>query len=132
MMAKRWTRLLALAGITAATVALPNSTAFLSWVNPQAYTDGMTMDAGDIKQTTIRCSGVIVDGARQACAIAPRVVPGVTQSTAIDFTFTNAKGGQVCFQAQTEANNGAVSDWSAEACKTIAGKKPMPPVLTIR
>lgn len=132
MTAKRWTRGLGLLGLTTATLAMANSTAFVSWINPQAYTDGTTMDAGEIKQTTIRCSGVIIDGQRQACAIAPRIVPGATQSTAIDFTFTNAKGGSVCFQAQTEANNGAVSDWSAEACKVVAGKKPMPPVLTVR
>lgn len=132
MMAKRWTRLLALAGIAAATVALPNSTAFLSWLNPQAYTDGSALDGDELKQVTIRCSGVVIGGTRQTCAIPPRIVPGGTQSTAIDFTFSQAAGGQVCFQAQAETANGAVSDWSAEACKTIAGKKPMPPVLTIR
>ena len=113
-------------------VVYASQTAFLSWLNPQAYTDGTAMDASEIKQTTIRCSAVIVDGTRQACAIAPRVVPGATFSTAIDFTFANSKGGSVCFQAQTETNNGAVSDWSAEACKTVTGKKPMPPVLNVK
>lgn len=132
MMVNRWTRLLALTGLWAATVAVPNSTAFLSWVNPQAYTDGSALDGDELKQVTIRCSGVVVNGRRQSCAIPPRVVPGGAQSTALDFTFSQAAGGQVCFQAQAETVNGAVSDWSAEACKTIAGKKPMPPVLTLR
>lgn len=109
-----------------------SQTAFVSWVNPQGYTDGTTMDPSEIKQTTIRCAAVIVDGQRQACAISPRIVAGTTASTAIDFTFASPKGGSVCFQAQTETVTGAVSDWSAEACKTVAGKKPMPPILTVR
>jgi hypothetical protein len=131
------TTLLVVAG-AGAVVALaqaqaPGSlTAFASWVNPQAYTDGTAMAAEDIKQTTIRCSAVVIDGQRQACAISPRIVPGGTTSTAIDFTFASAKGGAVCFQAQTESVTGAVSDWSAEACKVVAGKKPMPPVLTVK
>lgn len=131
MTSGRWAKGLALAGVVAATVALANSTAYVSWVNPQAYTDGTTMDASEIKHTTVRCSAVIVDGQRQACAISPRIVAGATASTAIDFTFTNPKGGSVCFQAQTETNTGALSDWSAEACKVVPGKKPMPPVLTV-
>lgn len=129
----RWrSRLAAMVGAAAATAVLANSTAYVTWINPQAYTDGSVMAPDDIKQTTIRCSAVVIDGQRQACSISPRIVPGGTSSTAIDFTFSNARGGQVCFQAQTEAVNGAVSDWSAEACKTVAGKKPMPPVLTVR
>jgi hypothetical protein len=104
----------------------------VNWVPPQAYTDGTTMSVDDIRHTTIRCSGVIVDGQRRACAIPTRVVPGGTNSTAIDFVLTEPRGGQVCFQAQVETTNGAQSDWTAEACKTVAGKKPMPPVLTVR
>jgi len=113
-------------------VAYASQTAFVAWINPQAYTDGTAMEAGEIKQTTIRCSATIIDGTRQACSISPRIVPGTASSTAIDFVFSNAKGGSVCFQAQTETVTGAVSDWSAEACKMVAGKKPMPPVLSVR
>lgn len=112
--------------------AYASETAYVTWVNPQAYTDGTVMAPSDIKQTTIRCSGVIVGGQRAACAISPRIVAGTTASTAIDFTFANPEGGSVCFQAQTETVTGALSDWSAEACKTIPGKKPLPPILTVR
>ena len=42
----RWARAFALAGLTVATLALANSTAFVNWVPPQAYTDGTTMSAG--------------------------------------------------------------------------------------
>ena len=111
------------------TVALAE-TATLTWTHPTQFTDGSALALVDIKVTTIRCSAVVIDGARGPCTIAPVSAPAPTATAQGNFEF-DARGGQVCWQAQTVLINGLVSEWSNEVCKTIPAKKPNAPVLTI-
>lgn len=115
-----------------AAVALAADTGTLNWVQPQNYTDGTVLTQSDIAQTNLRCSAIIIGTTRSGCTLAPVTVPGLTTTYAWSFTFTDPRGGQICFQAQTQLANGAVSDWSTEACKTIVPKRPNPPILTLQ
>ena len=115
-----------------AVVALAADTGLLNWTQPQNYTDGTVLTQTDIAQTNLRCSAIVVAGVRTGCSLAPVTVPGLTTNYAWSFTFTDPKGGQICFQAQTQLASGVLSDWSMEACKTILGKVPRAPILVIQ
>ena len=116
-----------------AAVALAADTGLLNWTQPQNYTDGSVLATSDIAQTNLRCSAIVVAGVRTGCSLAPVTVPGaITTTYAWSFTFADPKGGQICFQAQTQLVGGALSDWSTEACKTISPKRPSPPVLVLQ
>jgi len=120
-------------GLLVTTVALAADTGLLNWTQPVAYTDGTTLAAGDIAQTNLRCSAIVIAGVRSGCTLAPVTVQGsITTTYAWPFTFTNPAGGQICFQAQTQLVSGALSDWSTEACKTILPKRPLPPTLVLQ
>ena len=114
-------------------VAFAADTGILNWTQPVAYTDGTTLAAGDIAQTNLHCSAIVIAGVRTGCSLAPVTVQGsITTTYAWNFTFTDPKGGQICFQAQTQLASGALSDWSTEACKTILPKRPNPPILVLQ
>ena len=116
-----------------AVVALAADTGLLNWTQPQNYTDGSVLATSDIAQTNLRCSAIVVAGVRTGCSLAPVTVPGaITTNYAWAFTFADPKGGQICFQAQTQLVSGALSDWSVEACKTILPKRPLPPILVLQ
>ena len=116
-----------------AVVALAADTGLLNWTQPQNYTDGSVLATSDIAQTNLRCSAIVVAGVRTGCSLAPVTVPGaITTNYAWAFTFADPKGGQICFQAQTQLVSGALSDWSTEACKTISPKRPLPPILVLQ
>lgn len=115
-----------------AVVALAADTGTLGWVQPQTYTDGSVLAQADIVQTNLRCSAIIIGSTRSGCTLTPVTVPSVATSYVWNFTFTDPRGGQICFQAQTQLSTGAVSDWSTEACKTIVPKRPNPPTLTLQ
>ena len=119
-------------GIAVTGVALAADTGLLNWTQPQTYTDGSVLATSDIAQTNLRCSAIVVAGVRTGCSLAPVTVPGLTTNYAWNFTFTDPKGGQICFQAQTQLLGGALSDWSTEACKTILPKRPLPPILVLQ
>lgn len=119
-------------GLLVTTVALAADTGLLNWTQPQNYTDGAVLTQTDIAQTNLRCSAIVVAGVRTGCSLAPVTVPGLTTNYAWNFTFTDPKGGQICFQAQTQLLGGALSDWSMEACKTILPKRPNPPILVLQ
>ena len=119
-------------GLAVAGVALAADTGLLNWTQPQTYTDGSVLATSDIAQTNLRCSAIVVAGVRTGCSLAPVTVPGLTTNYAWNFTFTDPKGGQICFQAQTQLLGGALSDWSTEACKTILPKRPLPPILVLQ
>ena len=124
-------RLLWLVGLTAS-VALAADTGLLNWTQPQSYTDGSALTQTEIAQTNLRCSAIVIGSTRSGCTLAPVTVPGLTTNYAWNFTFTDPRGGQICFQAQTQLASGATSDWSTEACKTISPKRPNPPVLVLQ
>ena len=114
-------------------VAIAADTGLLNWTQPVAYTDGTALAVGDIAQTNVRCSAIVIAGVRSGCTLAPVTVQGsITTTYAWAFTFTNPAGGQICFQAQTQLVSGTLSDWSAEACKLVAGKKPLAPTLVLQ
>ena len=115
-----------------AMVALAADTGLLNWTQPQNYTDGTVLTQTDIAQTNLRCSAIVVAGVKTGCSLAPVTVPGLVTTYAWNFTFTDPKGGQICFQAQTQLASGALSDWSTEACKTILPKRPNPPILVLQ
>jgi len=116
-----------------AVVALAADTGLLNWTQPQNYTDGSVLATSDIAQTNLRCSAIVVAGVRTGCSLAPVTVPGaITTTYSWPFTFADPKGGQICFQAQTQLVSGALSDWSVEACKTILPKRPLPPILVLQ
>jgi hypothetical protein len=116
-----------------AVVALAADTGLLNWTQPQNYTDGSVLATSDIAQTNLRCSAIVVAGVRTGCSLAPVTVPGaITTTYSWPFTFVDPKGGQICFQAQTQLVSGALSDWSVEACKTILPKRPLPPILVLQ
>ena len=115
-----------------AMVALAADTGLLNWTQPQNYTDGTVLTQTDIAQTNLRCSAIVVAGVKTGCSLAPVTVPGLVTTYAWNFTFTDPKGGQICFQAQTQLVSGALSDWSTEACKTILPKRPNPPTLVLQ
>lgn len=119
-------------GLAVAGVALAADTGLLNWTQPQTYTDGSVLATSDIAQTALRCSAIVVAGVRTGCSLAPVTVPGLTTNYAWNFTFTDPKGGQICFQAQTQLLGGALSDWSTEACKTILPKRPLAPILVLQ
>ena len=125
------TALAAVTVLAAATGVIAAETGLLNWTPPSAYTDGSLLAQADIAATNLRCSAIIVDGVRTGCSLAQQTVTAPTTSFAWDFSF-NARGGQICFQAQTVMVSGAVSEWSNEQCKTITGKRPNPPILVIR
>jgi hypothetical protein len=124
------TAIIALATVTAIVSAA--ETGLLNWTPPSQYTDGSLLAQVDIAATNLRCSAIIIDGVRTGCSLAQQTVTAPTTSFAWDFSFTNPRGGQICFQAQTVMTSGATSEWSNEACKTIVGKRPNPPVLVIK
>jgi hypothetical protein len=116
-------------------VALAADTGILNWTQPATYTDGTALDATSIAQTNLRCSALVVAGVRTGCSLAPVTVAGLVTSYAWPFTFTDPRGGQICFQAQTQliaSMGGGVSDWSTEACKSIPGKRPSPPIVVLQ
>ena len=115
-----------------AMVALAADTGLLNWTQPQNYTDGTVLTQTDIAQTNLRCSAIVVAGVKTGCSLAPVTVPGLVTTYAWNFTFTDPKGGQICFQAQAQLASGALSDWSTEACKTILPKRPNPPILALQ
>jgi hypothetical protein len=119
-------------GLLVTGVALAADTGLLNWTQPQNYTDGAVLTQTDIAQTNLRCSAIVISGVRTGCSLAPVTVPGLTTNYAWNFTFTDPKGGQICFQAQTQLVSGALSDWSTEACKTVQGKVPRAPILVIQ
>lgn len=115
-----------------AMVALAADTGLLNWTQPQNYTDGAVLTQTDIVQTNLRCSAIVVAGVRTGCSLAAVTVPGLVTTYSWSFTFTDPRGGQICFQAQTQLVSGALSDWSTEACKTILPKRPLPPTLVLQ
>lgn len=119
-------------GLFVTTVALAADTGLLNWTQPSTYVDGTTLAQADIAQTNLRCSAIIIGTTRSGCTLAPVTVLGAATNYTWNFTFTDPKGGQICFQAQTQLVTGAVSDWSTEACKTIVPKRPNPPTLTLQ
>ena len=124
------TAIIALATVTAIVSAA--ETGLLNWTPPSQYTDGSLLAQVDIAATNLRCSAIIIDGVRTGCSLAQQTVTAPTTSFAWDFSFTNPRGGQICFQAQTVMTSGAVSEWSNEACKTVSGKRPNAPILVIK
>jgi hypothetical protein len=125
------TALVALTVLAAASGVIAAETGLLNWTPPSQYTDGSLLAQADIAATNLRCSAIIVDGVRTGCSLAQQTVAAPTTSYAWDFSF-NPRGGQICFQAQTVMVSGSVSEWSAEQCKTISGKRPNPPILVIK
>ena len=119
-------------GLAVAGVALAADTGLLNWTQPTSYTDGTSLVSTDIAQTNLRCSAIVIAGVRTGCSLAPVTVQGLTTNYAWAFTFTDPRGGQICFQAQTQLANGVLSDWSAEACKTVLGKVPRAPVIVVQ
>ena len=114
-------------------VAFAADTGLLNWTQPVAYTDGAALVSTDIAQTNLRCSAIVIAGVRTGCSLAPVTVQGsITTTYAWPFTFTDPRGGSICFQAQTQLVSGTLSDWSAEACKTVLGKVPRAPILVIQ
>ena len=122
--------IIALVTVTAITAAA--ETGYLNWTQPSQYTDGSLLAQVDIASTTLRCSAIIIAGVRTGCSLAQVSVTGTTSNYAWDFTFSDPRGGQACFQAQTVMVNGTTSEWSNEVCKTILGKRPNPPILVIK
>ena len=119
--------------LLATSVVMAADSSILSWIQPQNYTDGSVLAQVDIAQTNLRCSAIVVAGTRTGCSLAPVTVPGsITTTYAWSFTFADARGGQICFQAQSQLISGALSDWTAEACKTISPKRPNPPTLVLQ
>ena len=123
------TAVIALVTVTAITAA---ETGYLNWTQPSQYTDGSLLAQVDIAATNLRCSAIVIAGVRTGCSLAQVSVTGTTSNYAWDFSFTDPRGGQICFQAQTVMVGGALSDWSNEACKTVVGKRPNPPILVIK
>jgi hypothetical protein len=121
MKASRFTA--ALAALLLPLAALATDTATLSWTTASQYVDGTALAAADIAATDLSCTAVIIGGVRSACSLVPVRVPMPATSYVWSFTFTAAAGGTICFAAQTELLNGATSDPTPEACKTIAAKK---------
>jgi hypothetical protein len=121
-------RLLWLAAVVAS-VALAADTATFNWLNPSTYTDGAALDPASIAQTNVSCTAIVIAGVRTGCSLPVKSYPGAVQTGAEDFTFTDPRGGQICFAAQTQLMNGAVSAYSAEACRAVSPKSPSPPTL---
>ena len=124
--------LIALVAIAAVTAIGAAETGYLNWTPPSQYTDGSLLAQIDIESTNLRCSAIVINGTRTGCSLGQVNVPGQTTTYAWAFSLSDPRGGQVCFQAQTVMVGGALSDWSNEACKTVVGKRPMPPVLVIK
>ena len=124
------TAVIALVTVTAITAAA--ETGYLNWTQPSQYTDGSLLAQVDIAATNLRCSAIIIAGVRTGCSLAQQTVTAPTTAFAWDFSFTDPRGGQICFQAQTVMNNGTTSEWSNEQCKTVIGKRPNPPILVIK
>ena len=118
-------------GLLVASVAIAADTGLLNWTQPTSYTDGTSLVSTDIAQTNLRCSAIIIAGTRTGCSLAPVTVQGLTTNYAWNFTFSDPRGGQICFQAQTQLATGTLSEWSTEACKTVLGKVPRAPVVVI-
>ena len=123
------TAVIALVTVTAITAA---ETGYLNWTQPSQYTDGSLLAQVDIAATNLRCSAIVIAGVRTGCSLAQVSVTGTTSNYAWDFSFTDPRGGLFCFQAKTVMVGGALSDWSNEACKTVVGKRPNPPILVIK
>lgn len=122
---------LTLVVLLAPVLVLAADSAIFNWVNPVTYTDGTALTATSIASTNIRCSALIINGSRTGCTLPSVNYPGAVTTGNTTFAFTDPRGGDICFQAQTVLITGAVSDWSTEACKTIAPKKPAPPTLFV-
>ena len=109
--------------------AFAADTATFNWLNPSTFTDGTALDPTTIAQTNVSCTAIVIAGVRTGCSLPVKSYPGAVQTGAEDFTFTDPRGGQICFAAQTQLASGALSAYSAEACKSVSPKVPSPPTL---